>query len=186
MNFRDIINDHNKIINDLINQEDELLTVIYKITSCVQSGGKILLMGNGGSAADCQHIAAEFVGRFKKSRDSIPAISLTTDSSVITAISNDFGYNEVFKRQLEGLLNKEDVVWAISTSGQSENIINALTYAKSIGVEIISFLGTQHSEQSCLSDYFINVESCNTARVQEAHIFLAHIICEGVESLLYG
>jgi D-sedoheptulose 7-phosphate isomerase len=142
---------------------------------------KLLIFGNGGSAADAQHLAAEFVGRYETERRSLPAIALTTDTSAITAISNDYGYDAVFERQLSGLAKKGDCVIGISTSGNSPNVISAVMKARSIGCKIISLTGINGKKLASLSDVSIMVSSSRTARIQEAHIVISHIWCQLVD-----
>ena len=142
------------------------------------SKGKILLAGNGGSAADSQHLAAEFVGRFVKERKSLPAIALTTDSSIVTAIGNDYGFDKIFERQLESLGVEGDVLFGISTSGNSLNVINAFKLASKKNISTVSFTGKDGGKLKNFSDLNINIESLNTARIQEMHILLGHILCE--------
>jgi D-sedoheptulose 7-phosphate isomerase len=151
---------------------------VSKIKATIFAGGKILIAGNGGSASDAQHFAAEFVGRYVKERESYPAISLATDSSALTAISNDYGYNEVFSRQLSGLGNQGDIFIGITTSGNSENIINAIKIAKSKGIFSISLTGKDGGAVKDISDLCINVPANETARIQEVHIFILHLFCE--------
>ena len=150
-------------------------------TQTVSGGGKILLCGNGGSASDCQHIAAELTGRFLKERRPLPAIALTTDTSALTAIANDYGYAQVFSRQLEALANPCDTLIAISTSGNSENVIGAVNLAKSQALRVIGLLGRDGGRLKELCDISIVVPSDSTPRIQEAHILIGHTICEGIE-----
>ncbi len=154
------------------------------IQEALVAGGKIFLCGNGGSAADSQHIAAEFVGRFQKDRKAIPAIALTTDTSALTALANDYGYHTVFVRQVEALGKKGDVLWSFSTSGKSKNVIEAIKKAKEKGLKTVSFTGCGGGEIASLTDCGIVVPSENTARIQEVHICLAHIICEIIENTI--
>ena len=163
----------------------DIQKAIDLISDAIKSGKKVLLMGNGGSAADTQHIAGELVGRFKKERKAIPAISLSTDTSILTAIGNDYGFEKVFERQIEALGNKGDVVIGISTSGNSENIYRAMKLAKEIGLITIGLLGNDGGKIKELSDIPLIVPSKNTPRVQESHITIGHIICEGVEKKVY-
>jgi len=154
------------------------------ICDALMAGNKILLCGNGGSAADAQHIAAELVGRYEDRRRAYPAISLTTDTSALTAVSNDFGYEEVFARQVQALASPGDVLIAISTSGKSPNVVKAAESAKGLGCKVIGLTGL-HAEP--LADYcFITVQvlSERTARVQEAHITIGHLWCEMVDEIL--
>jgi len=161
---------------------------IYKIERAVvllermiKKGGKVILFGNGGSAADSQHIAAEFIGRFQKERKSIPAIALTTDTSVLTALGNDYGFSVIFARQLQGLGTSKDIAVALSTSGNSSNVIEGLKIAKKIGMKTISLTGGNGGKIAKLTDISLIVPSKNTARVQESHIVMAHAICDLVE-----
>ena len=163
---------------------DGIEKAIDAIGDALKLRRKVLLMGNGGSAADAQHIAGELVGRFKKERKAIPAISLSTDTSILTAIGNDYGFEKVFERQIEALGNKGDVVIGISTSGNSENIYRAMKLAKEIGLITIGFLGNDGGKIKGLSDIALIVPSKNTPRIQETHITIGHIICEGVERII--
>lgn len=165
--------------SELINQ------VIDTILCCYKNNGKIIIFGNGGSAADSQHFAAELVGRFKINRQSIPAISLTTDTSIITAIGNDYSFDDIFSRQCEAIVNKNDVVIGISTSGNSKNIIRGLQKAKTKGSKIIGILGNDGGQIADIVDISIIVSSKNTARIQEVHKIILHIICEKVEEHLF-
>ena len=167
---------------------DETVSAIEKaaktIISSLKKKGKIIVFGNGGSAADSQHMVAEFVGRFKKERKGIPAIALTTNTSSLTALSNDYSYDIVFKRQLEALAAKDDVVIGISTSGNAKNVIEALTYAKENNISSITITGKDGGKIKNLSDVSIIVKSDNTPNIQEAHILIVHIICGLVEDNL--
>ena len=151
---------------------------------CIDSlkqGGKILIFGNGGSAADAQHIAAELVGRYKLDRKGLAAIALSTDTSSLTAIANDYGYEHVFDRQIEALANPEDVAIAISTSGNSSNVINALQSAKNIGCKSIGLSGKSGGNMNKLCDVNLIIPAKDTARIQEMHILVGHIICHLIE-----
>jgi D-sedoheptulose 7-phosphate isomerase len=145
----------------------------------------VILFGNGGSAADAQHIAAEFVGRFKLERQGLPAISLTTNTSIITSIANDYGYEEIFSRQLEGLASDNDIVIGISTSGNARNVIAGLLEAKKMGVKTVALTGSGGGELAKVADISLVVPSDNTPRIQEAHIVIGHIICELAEETLF-
>lgn len=146
-------------------------------------GHKILLCGNGGSAADAQHIAAEFVGRFHKERISLPAIALTTDTSILTAVGNDYAYNRVFARQVEGLGQKGDIFWGVTTSGNSANVIEAAKIARARGLVVIGSLGKDGGQMQSLCDAAIVVPDTSTARIQEMHILCAHSICEVIDEM---
>lgn len=152
------------------------------LQNCVKNGGKILLCGNGGSAADSQHIAAEIVGRFKKKRKGLPAIALTTDTSILTSVGNDYGYDYIFARQVEALCTPKDVLIGITTSGNSANVIAAITAANEIGATTIGLTGGNGGKMSALCKHNIIAPSSVTARVQEAHIFIGHCLCEILES----
>ncbi len=162
-------------------QIENSITLIIK---SIKKGNKIVLFGNGGSAADAQHMAAEFVGRFMKERKSFPAIALSTDSSIITAIGNDYSFEKVFSRQAESLVKKGDVIIAISTSGESKNILEGIKTSKKIGAKIISLTGENGIKMKRNSDIFLNVPSTITSRIQEVHRTIIHIICEMVEDEL--
>jgi D-sedoheptulose 7-phosphate isomerase len=149
------------------------------------SGHKILTMGNGGSAADAQHFAAEMVGRFLLERKALPAIALTTDTSILTAVGNDYGFDDVFSRQVEALANPGDVLIGISTSGNSPNVKNAIETGKSIGARTIGLLGRDGGEIGNLVDLNLTVPSPETPRVQEAHLIIIHILCDLVEKGLF-
>jgi D-sedoheptulose 7-phosphate isomerase len=157
-------------------------TVGEAMQQCIKNGGKILLMGNGGSAADSQHIAAEIVGRFKKERKGLPAIALTTDTSILTSVGNDYGYHYIFARQIEALCKPEDLVIGITTSGNSVNVVNAIEAANAIGATTVGMTGGTGGKLSLLCKHNIVVPSNVTARIQEAHIFIGHSLCEILES----
>lgn len=160
---------------------DSVINATNIINKCFKSGGKLLIFGNGGSAADAQHIAAEFINRFLMERKALPAISLATDSSIITSIANDDAYENIFSRQIEALGKKNDVAIGLTTSGDSENVINGLKAAKSLGMTSIVFTGNRFNKLKKLSKCIISVPSESTARIQEVHITVAHIICEMAE-----
>lgn len=147
------------------------------------AGHKILLCGNGGSAADAQHIAAEFVGRFHRERISLPALALTVDTSILTAVGNDYSYDDVFARQVEGLGEAGDVFWGITTSGNSGNVVKAAKLAKEKGLTVIASLGKDGGKMKTLCDAAIIVPDNSTARIQEMHILCAHSICEVVDEM---
>ncbi|MGV3580943.1 MAG: D-sedoheptulose 7-phosphate isomerase [Methylophilus sp.] len=150
--------------------------------NCIKNGGKILLMGNGGSAADSQHIAAEIVGRYKKERKGLAAIALTTDTSILTSVGNDYGYDYIFARQIEGLCRPEDMVIGITTSGNSKNVVSAVEAANEIGATTVGLTGGSGGKLTALCNYNIVVPADVTARIQEAHIFIGHCLCEILES----
>ena len=151
------------------------------IVESLSVGGTLFWCGNGGSSADSQHLAAELVGRFNIDREPIRSIALTTDTSVITCIANDYNYEDVFSRQLTGLAREEDVLVVISTSGNSKNVLQALRKAKTMGVRTIALLGNDGGESKDISDISIVIPSSSTARIQEAHILIGHIMCDQIE-----
>ena len=165
-----------KKLNEL-SSNVELMAKLIKET--FENKNKILLCGNGGSASDCNHIAAEFISRFQKERKSLPAISLCANNSIITAIANDYSFDEVFSRQIEGLGNKNDILIAISTSGKSKNVIKALEVAKKQSLKTILLTGQNKTNLNV--DLEINAPSNITCEIQEMHIALAHVVCEIVE-----
>jgi D-sedoheptulose 7-phosphate isomerase len=183
-NLTKSIQESSTIIQNTIYLIPEIKQTINAIIKCVSKGHKIVLFGNGGSAADAQHIAAEFIGRFKLERQSFPAIALTTDSSCLTALSNDYSFDVVFSRQCESLIQKGDVVIGISTSGNSKNVLNGIKVAKKKGGISIGLLGTKGGSISKIVDIPIIVKSSSTPRIQEAHRTIYHIICEEVERTL--
>ena len=152
------------------------------IAQCLRSGGKLLLFGNGGSAADAQHLAAEFVGRFQMERHPLPAIALTTDSSILTAVGNDYGFEQIFARQVQALGRSGDVAIGISTSGNSSNVTGAIKQAAKQDLNTIGLAGRDGGSLAKCVDISITVRSSNTARVQECHITIGHILCELVEN----
>lgn len=173
-------------------KEDLLRTAIKQITEIanliiesLKKDGKVILFGNGGSASDSQHIAAEFVGRFKKDRDAQAAIALTTNTSILTALANDYGYDTVFAKQVEALGRKNDVAIGISTSGKAKNVACGIRQAKKMGLATVALTGADGGELAKLADISLIVPSSVTARIQEAHITIGHIICELVEEELF-
>jgi len=161
--------------------KQELSKSIEIITTCFKNGNKIFFCGNGGSAADAQHLAAEFSGRFYIDRVALPAEALHCNTSYLTAVGNDYGYEFIYSRILEGVAKKGDVLIGLSTSGNSLNIINAMKIARKMGVYLIAFTGSNGGKMKELADIFLNVPSNDTPRIQESHILLGHIICELVE-----
>lgn len=161
-----------------------ILKVSELIIESLKKGGKLLVFGNGGSAGDAQHIAAELVGRFKKDRRALSAIALTVNTSIITALANDFGYEVVFARQIEALAGKNDIALGISTSGKAKNVALGLKQAKKMGLKTVALTGGDGGELIKLADVSLVVPSSVTARIQEAHILIGHIICELIEETL--
>ena len=188
--MKDIIenefNEYIKVANSIHCMTDAVAISAQLCIDCLKNGGKILLFGNGGSAADAQHIAAELVGRYKTSRKGLPAIALTTDSSVLTSIGNDFGYEHIFDRQVEALANKGDVAIGISTSGKSINVINALKVASKLNCNTIGFSGHDGGEMNEICNINLPIPSEDTPRIQEIHILIGHIICHLIDQEFTG
>lgn len=174
---------HNRFAKD---NTEQLIIFAQTIVNCLNNGGKILICGNGGSAADAQHIAAEFVGRFVMERPSLPAIALTTDTSLLTAVSNDYSFSDVFEKQVSALANEGDILWGISTSGNSENVIKALRKASKNNVTTLGFSGRDGGQMRGICDHIIVIDEKETARIQELHILSAHIICGLVDEIMFG
>jgi len=164
---------------------DEVQNATEIILKCFKSGGKLLVFGNGGSAADAQHIAAEFVNKFNLNRPALPCIALTTDTSLITSICNDDSFKSLFSRQIEALGKKGDVAIGITTGGKSTNVINGLNTARSLELKTIGLIGNDPSKIKNYADCLISIPSDVTARIQELHITVAHIICELIEDSIY-
>jgi len=181
-----IFNAHFSAIEALRQQEDEIQQLGDRLIACLQGGHRIFLCGNGGSAADAQHIAAEMVCRFETQRRALPAIALTTDTSALTAIGNDLGYDQVFARQVEALARPGDVLIGLSTSGNSRNVIAAVQQAKEMGVATLGLLGGVGDRRGGkllnLVDYALVAPSDTTARIQECHILVGHIWCAMVDA----
>lgn len=177
---------HNAVINQVLDKHTDTLVDIAKlIINSYENGGKLVLFGNGGSAQDAEHIAAELVGKYSMDRRSLPAIALTTNTSILTALPNDFYYHHVFERQVEGLVNEGDVVIGISTSGNAGNVIMGILKATELKAKTIGFTGHGGGEMANKVDILLDVPSKNTPHIQEAHITAGHIICELVEQALF-
>jgi len=184
--MRDIIQDaileSIRVKEELLNKSlPQIIEIVEKIISAIKKGGKLIIFGNGGSASDAQHIAAELVGRFKKERPAYPAIALTVNTSIITALSNDYSYDIIFARQIEALANKSDVVLGISTSGRARNVALGLKQARKMGLSTILLTGCDGGDAVNHADLSLIVPSNVTARIQESHILIGHIICELIE-----
>jgi D-sedoheptulose 7-phosphate isomerase len=178
--FKRALAEHLGVIESLSAQQGVLERIAGEMTAALLSGKKVLWCGNGGSAADCQHMAAELMGRFRRERRGLPSIALTTDTSILTAIGNDYGYERVFERQVEALCLPGDVVVGISTSGSSRNVCTALDTAKKIGAFTVAFT-RRDGAMSKIVDAAVCIDSNDTARIQEAHILCGHMICDWVE-----
>ena len=179
--IQNFFDDSSQLIKTSSNLTPIIMNSVNLITKSLRNGKKIVLFGNGGSAADAQHIAAEFVGRFNLERKSLPAIALTSDSSILTSISNDYSFDLVFSRQCESLVSKNDVVIGISTSGNSINVKNGLKTAKKNGDKTIALLGNNGGNIRSIVDCPIIVKSKSTPRIQEVHRVISHLICDLVE-----
>jgi D-sedoheptulose 7-phosphate isomerase len=179
--FTDAITDHLAIISQLDAQQESFERAAIRMTDCLLQGHKIFWCGNGGSAADAQHLAAELVGRFRSNRRGLASIALTADTSVLTAIANDCGFARIFDRQLEALCVAGDVVVGLSTSGKSPNVCSALARARELGAFTVAMTGEAGTRMASLADVCLRVASNDTARVQEGHILFGHMLCEWVE-----
>lgn len=183
--IKNIVQASIKVKQDVLQNEELLTTVkecIAVIVHAFKNGNKVLFCGNGGSAADAQHLAAEFSGRFYTDRDALPAEALHCNTSYLTAVANDYSYDVIYSRLIKGIGNKGDVLIGLSTSGNSRNIYNAFEVAKQKGMITIAFTGATGGTIKSLSDHLINVPSTDTPRIQESHIMLGHIICQMVEA----
>ncbi len=180
--FKESISVKQKFVDENI---DTILDVSKLLAETLNRGSKLLLFGNGGSASDASHIAAEFVNRFQRERPAFPALALNTDMAVLTSIANDYDYSNIFVRQLKAFAQDGDVVIAISTSGNSPNVLKAVDAAKSKKLKTIAFTGAKGDKLASRCDYVFAVPSSNTPRVQETHIILGHVLCQMVEEILF-
>jgi D-sedoheptulose 7-phosphate isomerase len=183
---RERIREAARVSGSLEDQAETIVRMARIVADCLRAGGKVLFFGNGGSAADAQHLACELAGRFYRDRASLPALSLTVNTSSLTAIANDYGYEEVFARQLRGLGRRGDVAVGISTSGTSPNVLRALEAARELGLVTLGLTGRDGGRMAGLADVCLRVDSDETPRIQEAHILAGHILCELVERELFG
>ena len=166
---------------------EQIARGIVAMTDCLRAGGKVMACGNGGSAADAQHFAAELIGRFERERQELAAIALTTDTSILTAVGNDYSYDEIFSKQVRGLGKKGDILIGISTSGNSKNVVKAIEAAKKMGIKIIALTGNGGGKIASLldaDDIHLCAPSTRTARIQETHLVLLHALCDGIDHLL--
>ena len=182
--FQQSIDEHLKVIRSLDGLLPQLDRVAAKMTRTILDGGKILWCGNGGSAADAQHLAAELVGRFLQERRGLPSIALTTNSSIVTSISNDYGYEHVFRRQVEALCAPGDVVVGLSTSGNSKNVCLALEAARKLGAFTVAFTGQGGGVMAGIADETLRMPSKDTPRIQEAHALCGHMLCDYIEKCI--
>jgi len=180
--FRDSIQVKENFLNENLHR---IVAVVEAVAEALTAGSKILLFGNGGSAADAQHLAAEFVNRFLIERPPLPAISLATDTSVLTSIGNDYDFSEIFSKQIRAIGQKGDIAWGISTSGGSVNVVKGLAAAQKIGMITIGLTGRDGGEIGRMVDFHLNVSSQSTPRIQETHITVGHVICEMVDFKLF-
>lgn len=186
MDYLKIAQELNQTAKDFFSKKGSLLDeMIEKIVEALSKEKKILIFGNGGSAAQAQHFAAELVNKFLKERPAIPAVSLTTDTSALTSIANDTNYNEVFRRQIEALGNKKDVAAGLSTSGNSPSVVKALQEAKNLGLMTVALTGQGGGKLAQIPDYLLDVPSTSTPRIQEVHLMVLHIIAQQIEGQLY-
>jgi D-sedoheptulose 7-phosphate isomerase len=181
-----ILDENTKVIKSIKNLTPIIANISKKIINAYKNKKKVILFGNGGSAADAQHIAAEFVGKFYKDRDSLPALAFHTNTSVLTATANDFGYDLVFERQVSSFVENGDIVIGISTSGNSPNVIKGLIKAKEKGAITVGFTGQKPSKVGEITDICLKIPSTDTPRIQEGHITVGHIVCYLVEKELFG
>ncbi len=184
----DLIKTINESLANLENLKDKDKEINYAaelIINCLKTKNKVIFCGNGGSAADSQHLAAELMGRYLKDRSPLPAISLTVDTSALTAIGNDYGFENVFSRQLRGIGSEGDVLYATSTSGNSKNVIEAIKVAKDMGIKVIGITGKEPGKMDGECDVLVNVPSDKTNKIQEMHIIVGHYICGKVETNLF-
>lgn len=181
-NLLNFLREHLSVMAQLETLAPTIDSAVSKIVAALTQGGKLFFMGNGGSAADAQHLAAEFIGRFKAERRAFPAIALGTDTSILTALSNDYDYSIIFSRQLEALCHPSDVVVGITTSGNSKNVLKGIETAKQIGAYTIGLTGCSGGLLAPLVDLCLCIPSENVARIQEAHIFIGHTLCELIEN----
>ena len=184
MSFKSTLQRHQKMIESLFDMEPQLNDLLALISNCVLNDNKVLFFGNGGSASDAQHLAAEFVIRYKEDRRPLAAIALTTDTSILTAHSNDYSFETVFDRQIQALARPGDVAIGLSTSGNSANVINGINVAKKAGCATIAFTGQSGGQLKAIADHCVCVADTETARVQEGHILIGHWLCEALDEKL--
>jgi D-sedoheptulose 7-phosphate isomerase len=179
--FDQAVADHLAVVHRLPELYPEIVKLATLLRDCINNGGKVIWMGNGGSAADSQHLAAEIVGRFKKERMGMASIALTTDSSIITSIGNDYGFEAIFSRQVEAIGKQGDILVGITTTGNSGNVVAAINAGIKMGLVTVGLLGNDGGKLKSLCNHSIIVPSNDTARIQESHILIGHILCEFIE-----
>lgn len=182
--LRQSIQEHLTVIQQLLSQQEVIFAIARKMLAALAGGGKVLWCGNRGCAADSQHLAAELVGRFQRERQGLASIALTTDTSILTAIANDYGYEAVFRRQVEALCRPDDVLVGISTSGNSANVCQAMRKARQIGAFTVALTGAGGGRLRECADATVMIDSRSTSRIQEAHILVGHMLCDYIESEL--
>jgi D-sedoheptulose 7-phosphate isomerase len=175
---------HMAAMEELSRLRAGLIEAAGLLDECVGRGGKILVCGNGGSAAEAQHFATEYVGRYRSNRRSLPAIALSVDGTALTCIGNDFGWENIFARQIEAFASPGDLLFVLSTSGNSPNVLRALERARALNLKSVALLGKGGGQAGALADHAIALNSCDTGAIQEAHLLIIHFLCEGAESLL--
>ena len=179
--FKEQFEEHQRVVAAAMEKADLLARIADRIITCFRKGGRLYVLGNGGSAADAQHIAAELVGRFKKGRGALPAVALTTDTSILTAVGNDLGFENIFARQVEALVTDRDIVWALSVSGRSPNVLRALEAAKRLGAYCIGFTSRSGGALKERCALCFQVDHDASDRVQEVHQLAYHVICDRIE-----
>ncbi len=179
-----LLEDHSRVISSLKGLTPTIQQIAVKLTACLKNGGKVLWMGNGGSAADAQHLAAELVVRFTRERRAFAAIALTTDTSILTAAANDYSFEQIFARQINGLCVPGDAVVGISTSGNSPNVLAGIDAANRIGAFTVALTGNNGGKMMDKANICLDVPSSVTARIQEAHVLIGHILCDWIEATL--
>lgn len=183
--IKQYLEDSLKVAENQTHLKKVINEISIEFIKCIEDGGKLIFMGNGGSASDSQHLAAELIGRFQFDREALPAISLSSNTSVITALGNDFGFENIFQKQIEALANKKDIVIGLSTSGNSENIIRALKFSKDNGIKTIGFTGSNPSKLQEFCDYIIQAPSTTPALIQQCHITVGQLLCLVVENYFF-
>jgi D-sedoheptulose 7-phosphate isomerase len=183
--LRRTLADHLEVIRGLEPLLPEVERLAGRATGCLRAGGRIFWMGNGGSAADCQHLAAELVGRFERDRSGLASIALTTDTSILTSVANDYDFKQVFAKQVRALGRPGDLAWGISTSGNSANVVAGLDAARELGLKTLALSGGDGGPVAAAAEMALTVPSRNTPRVQEVHITIGHVLCDLVDFLLF-
>lgn len=184
LSFEDSIRQHQQCVEAMHGQLADLYDIAEAITAALAKGHTLYLCGNGGSAADCQHVAGEFVGRFLRERKAYPAVALTTDSSILTAVGNDYGFDQIFSRQVQALAKPGDIVCGISTSGKSPNVLAAIEMTKSLNVKTLAFTGHGGNPLAAMCDLAFRAPATHTPRIQELHLLAWHLLCDRVEESL--